>query len=310
MAKAATQRPQRPTRDHDARLRRLTMLDALKGWTIPLIALGAALLTWPLSIAGLLENRPAIAIAGAALLVAVYHMGVADFFDERTTRQTVATLLAFSALWAFVVYEPFAAKLNPGPELFAGELPLHGPPATASLGGVARQVRPGRRGTPRREQRAREPLGALPDRHRERRQPDAEPRRRLRREVEPAPLRPARRLDRARDPHRAGAHPDQPDRRRPAALARRPVARRARQGRRATLPRHLSDRALRRARRGADRGRDGDRRLALHRPGGSAADQRSRSGRCSRSPRSGASRRRIRASATSPSTARWGRSPA
>ena len=141
MAKTATQRSARPVRDHESKLRRLVVLDLLKGWTIPLIALGVAVLFWPLSIAGLVEAAPAIGVTAAALLVAALHTGLADFFDERTTTVTAATLIAFAALWAFVVYTPFEAKLSPGHELFAAQLPLHGAPATVPIAGTAGNYR-------------------------------------------------------------------------------------------------------------------------------------------------------------------------
>jgi len=141
MAKTATPRSVRPVRDHDSKLRKLVLLDLLKGWTIPLLALGIAVLFWPLSIAGLVEATPAIGAAGAALLVAALHTGLADFLDERTTTVTAATLLAFAALWAFVVYTPFEAKLSPGRELFAAQLPLHAAPVTVPLAGTAGSYR-------------------------------------------------------------------------------------------------------------------------------------------------------------------------
>jgi len=117
------------------------VLDALKGWTIPLIAGGVALLTWPLSIAEVVETGPALIVSGAAVMVAALHAGLCDFFDERTTRATAATLIAFVALWLFVVFTPFEAKLNPGPELFSAQLPLHGKAVTVPVGGVAGNYR-------------------------------------------------------------------------------------------------------------------------------------------------------------------------
>ena len=149
MAKPASQRTQRPTRDHDTRLRKLTILDTLKGWTMPLIALGIALASWPASIAGLIDTAPALEIAAACLLVAALHMGFAEFIDERTTAATAATLVAFGLLYAFTTWAPLADKLNPGPEIFAGDLQLHGTPvrvATAGQAGNYRLVVEGRLG--------------------------------------------------------------------------------------------------------------------------------------------------------------------
>ncbi len=135
MTKQATARRARSAPDQERKLRQLVVIDLLKGWTIPLCAFGVALLAWPLSVAGLLATGPALLLSFAALLVAVLHMGMTDFVDERTTIPTAATLLAFAALWAFVAWEPVAAKLSPGPEVFAGELPLHAAPTTVPLGG-------------------------------------------------------------------------------------------------------------------------------------------------------------------------------
>src|SRR5690242_2414555 len=97
------------------------VLDFLKGWTIPLIAGGVALLTWPLAMAEEVETGPALVVAGAAVMVAALHGGLCDFFDERTTGVTAATLIAFAALWLFVVFTPFELKLNPGPEVFTAQ---------------------------------------------------------------------------------------------------------------------------------------------------------------------------------------------
>jgi hypothetical protein len=117
------------------------VMDAIKGWTIPLIAGGVAILTWPLSITELIETGPALAVAAVAVMIAALHAGLYDFVDERTTKATTATLLAFVALWLFVVFTPFEAKLNPGPELFAAQLPLHGRAVTVPLGGTAGNYR-------------------------------------------------------------------------------------------------------------------------------------------------------------------------
>jgi hypothetical protein len=141
MAKPASQRTQRTTRDQDARLRHLTILDTLRGWTIPLIALGVALAAWPASIAGLIDPAPALEIATVCLLVAAFHMGVAEFIDERTTAATAATLIAFGLLYAFIVWEPLADKLSPGPEIFSGDLQLHADPTRVPIAGQAGKYR-------------------------------------------------------------------------------------------------------------------------------------------------------------------------
>jgi hypothetical protein len=142
MAKPASQRTQRTTRDQDARLRQLTILDTLRGWTIPLIALGVAVAAWPASIAGLIDPALALQIAAVCLLIAAFHMGVAEFIDERTTAATAATLVAFGLLYAFTVWEPLADKLSPGPEIFSGDLQLHaGAPTRVPIAGQAGKYR-------------------------------------------------------------------------------------------------------------------------------------------------------------------------
>lgn len=141
MAKPASQRTQRSPRDQDARLRQLTILDTLRGWTIPLVALGIALATWPASIAGVLETVPALEIAAACLLVAALHAGVAEFFDERTTAATAATLVAFGLLYAFTAWTPLADKLSPGTEIFSGDLRLHGDATRVPTAGQAGKYR-------------------------------------------------------------------------------------------------------------------------------------------------------------------------
>ena len=135
MAKRATDGTRRSTRDHDARLRQLTVLDAVKGWTIPLIAFGVALVAWPASVAGLVGTTVALEIAAACLLVAALHMGLAEFSDERTSAATAATLAAFALLYSFTTWTPFADRLDPGPAIFTGELQLHGAPAHVPAAG-------------------------------------------------------------------------------------------------------------------------------------------------------------------------------
>lgn len=122
-------------------MRQLTILDSLKGWTIPLAAFGFALAVWPASIAGLVDTVPALEIAAVCLLVAALHAGVAEFFDERTTAATAATLVAFGLLYLFTAWTPFADKLNPGAEVFAGDLQLHGTATRVPLGGQAGNYR-------------------------------------------------------------------------------------------------------------------------------------------------------------------------
>jgi hypothetical protein len=141
MAKPASQRTQRTTQNQDARLRQLTILDTLRGWTIPLIALGVALAVWPASIAEVIDTPLALEIATVCLLVAAFHMGVAEFIDERTTAATAATLVAFGLLYAFTVWEPLADKLNPGPEIFSGELKLNAEPTRVPIAGQTGKYR-------------------------------------------------------------------------------------------------------------------------------------------------------------------------
>lgn len=121
----------------ERQIRRIVLLDKLGGSTVPMVAGGIAILAWPLSVAGLIATTPALVLSGAASLVLLLHVGLADFVDERTSRATAATLVAFAALWAFVVFEPFSAKLGHGPEVFAGDLTLDAAPVAVSLGGRA-----------------------------------------------------------------------------------------------------------------------------------------------------------------------------
>jgi len=137
MPKLPTARRARTGPEQERQIRRLVVLDTLKGGTIPLLAGGAAVLAWPLSVAGLIATTPALLLSGAALLVVLLHLGLAEFLDQRTTFATAATLVAFAALCAFVVFEPFRAKLGHGPEVFAGDLALNAAPIEVPLAGRA-----------------------------------------------------------------------------------------------------------------------------------------------------------------------------
>ncbi|MEW6270738.1 MAG: hypothetical protein AB1689_15755 [Thermodesulfobacteriota bacterium] len=136
MAKKGRPRPARPARDHERQLRRLVILDRLRGAAVPLLAIGVAVAAWPLAVAGLLDVTLGVTIAGAAVMVAALHAGLSEFADERTTAATAATLLAFAALWWFVVFGSFRDEIDPGAELFAARLSLAGRAVTAPLHGI------------------------------------------------------------------------------------------------------------------------------------------------------------------------------
>lgn len=121
----------------DRAIRRAMVLDSVRGWTIPLVAILGVVLLWVLGAVGVIEMPRALEIAAAALLVLALHTGANDFIHERTSPATATTLLAFSALLAFVALGPLYEFLVPGAPLATVELHAGDAEAVLPLGGIA-----------------------------------------------------------------------------------------------------------------------------------------------------------------------------
>jgi hypothetical protein len=112
------------------------VLDALRGWTIPLVGVFTAILMWLLATVDLLATPTALEVATVAAFVAAAHAGLNEFLEERTTAATAATLVAFLALFAFATLGPLFEFLKPGPPLASAELHRGDPEVALPVGGV------------------------------------------------------------------------------------------------------------------------------------------------------------------------------
>jgi len=139
MAKTAktTKTPVTRAQRTEQAIRRAVVLDALRGWTIPLVGIATAIIMWLLATVALIETSTAVEVAAVALLLAAIHAGVHEFLDERTTGATAACLAAFVAVLAFVAIGPLHEFLKPGRPVATAELHRGDPEVALPVGGVA-----------------------------------------------------------------------------------------------------------------------------------------------------------------------------
>jgi hypothetical protein len=122
-----------------APLTRMLILDALRTWVIPTVAVSIGLVVFVLYNIELLEQAVAVTVAGTLGLIVVLFYGLRGFIEDTLDGRMVAILIVFAVLWSAATFYPFYRAVNPGPPLFATELSRDHPPVTLPL-----QGKPGR----------------------------------------------------------------------------------------------------------------------------------------------------------------------
>jgi len=115
-----------------APLTQMIVLDALRTWVIPTLAIVIGLLIFVVYNIGVIDEAPAVTIVGSMALLTVLFTGLRGFLEERVTGGLVGVLAAFALLFALSAFYPFYRTLNPGVPVFSTEL-KHGAAATLPL---------------------------------------------------------------------------------------------------------------------------------------------------------------------------------
>jgi len=120
-------------------LTRLVVVDALRRWVVPVLALIVGFVAFILYNAGVIEEAAAVTTVGMAALLAVLFYGLRSFLQHGMDPAIAAALVVFAVLWAAAAGYPLYRSVNPGVPLFSTELVRNGPPITLPF-----QNRPGR----------------------------------------------------------------------------------------------------------------------------------------------------------------------
>jgi hypothetical protein len=122
-------------RAQSAPLTRLVVLDAIRSWVIPTVAIVGAIVVYVLYSVEIVEESFAVTTVGALALVVTLFYGLRSFTDESPVGQLGAALAAFSVLWGVTTFYPFYRAVNPGTPLFSTDLKHNGPAVTLPLHG-------------------------------------------------------------------------------------------------------------------------------------------------------------------------------
>jgi hypothetical protein len=132
MAQSHRHSPSRRTR-HESAIRRILVLDALRGMGATAIAVAAILILWVLFNAELMSVGPALTATALMILLILAHSGVRDFIHERTPKRVAVAVGLFACAWLIGLGWPLLTAVNPPPPLFVGELHRGSAPATVRL---------------------------------------------------------------------------------------------------------------------------------------------------------------------------------
>ena len=135
-AKPVSKRGQR-----ESEIRRILVLDALRGNAAPGIAAAGVLLFWVLFNAELVNVGPALTVTSLLVLFILLHFGLRDFLDERTPARIAIAVGVFAFVWLIGLGWPLHATVTPPPPLFAGELRANGEATKVALDGDGGQYR-------------------------------------------------------------------------------------------------------------------------------------------------------------------------
>lgn len=135
-AKSSSQRAR-----HESEIRRLVILDTLRGLAVPGVAMAGVLVLWVLCNAGLLDVGPALTATSLLVLFMVAHFGLRDFLHEQTPVIVAVGVAVFACAWMAGLGWPLHATITPPPPLFVGELRAGAPASTVPLNATPGQYR-------------------------------------------------------------------------------------------------------------------------------------------------------------------------
>lgn len=138
-AQASKSRPKasskrKPTQS--APLTQMLVLDALRTWVVPTLAIVAGLVIFIIYNIGVIDAAPAVTIVGGLALLVVLFAGLRGFLEDYSSPKMIAVLAVFAVLFGVSTFYPFYRTLNPGIPVFstdlkrgaAATLPLHDKP--------------------------------------------------------------------------------------------------------------------------------------------------------------------------------------
>ena len=122
-------------------IERALWLERVRGLTIPVVIISAAVVGWVLTSAGVFEPLRAVTVVGGLLLLLALFAGMRDFLDERVPQTRVIALIAFAVVWLAVTFYAFYHTVNLPPAIASRELHTADPPTAVSVEGHKEPLR-------------------------------------------------------------------------------------------------------------------------------------------------------------------------
>lgn len=113
----------------------MVVLDALRTWVVPTVAVAAAFAIFVIYNVGLVEDAFAVTSVGIIALLTVLFFGLRSFLEDGLAESGPAILAGFAVLWSAAAIFPFYRTVNPGTPVFTAQLIHKGPAVTVPLGG-------------------------------------------------------------------------------------------------------------------------------------------------------------------------------
>ncbi len=123
----------RPTQT--APLTRMIVIDALRSWVLPTLAIGIGLVVFVLYNVDLVDEAVAVTTIGALALLVLLFFGLRSFTEQSVDATLGAVLITFAVLWSASTFYPFYRARNPGTPVFSAKLSRNGGPVTVPLQG-------------------------------------------------------------------------------------------------------------------------------------------------------------------------------
>jgi hypothetical protein len=114
-------------------IRRIVILDALRGWIVHTLLGGGMLILWILYNIELIGPGPAVTGGGAIVLAGLLFAGLHRFLDPATTLRTALLLALFAAGWWIALFPPYYQAVNLPEPIFKNELRLNTGPVNLTL---------------------------------------------------------------------------------------------------------------------------------------------------------------------------------
>jgi hypothetical protein len=115
-----------------APLTQMLVLDALRTWVVPTLAVVVGLAIFVADNIGAVAEATAVTVVGAMALLTVLFTGLRGFLEPRPSGALAGALAVFAVLFGISAFYPFYRTLNPGAPVVSTEL-KRGAPATLPL---------------------------------------------------------------------------------------------------------------------------------------------------------------------------------